>query len=69
MKTRLKLKANRYGGDVSVLGQVKIGLCYETVVSVEISYHRDVLECKRIVMERLDKFVKSGFDKNGVIEL
>lgn len=70
LKTRLKI-GTRGIIDVEtyVLGQIKVGLFYKTIVSLPVTYSRDVIETKKIVVERLQKFVTAGFNSEGVIEL
>lgn len=70
VKTRLKIKTEGCTYlQTYVQGQVKIGLFYKTIVSIEVGYSRDITECKRIVTEHLRKFVEAGFNSEGVIDL
>lgn len=70
LKTRLKIET-RTGYDIEtyVQGQIKVGMFYKTVVSVQITYGRDVTETRAIVEARLKQFVDAGFNSEGVIDL
>lgn len=70
LKTRLKIETrNSYDIETYVQGQIKVGMFYKTVVSVQITYGRDVTETKAIVEARLKQFVDAGFNSEGVIDL
>lgn len=70
LKTRLKIETrNSYETETYIQGQIKVGMFYKTVVSLQVTYSRDVIETKAIVTERLKKFVEAGFNSEGVIDL
>ena len=70
LKTRLKIETcTGYDIETYVQGQIKVGMFYKTVVSVQITYGRDVTETKAIVEARLKQFVDAGFNSEGVIDL
>jgi len=70
LKTRLKIETrNSYDIETYVQGQIKVGLFYKTVVSLQVTYSRDVAATKTLVAERLKQFVDAGFNSEGVIDL
>lgn len=70
LKTRLKIETrNSYDIETYVQGQIKVGLFYKTVVSLQVTYSRDVAATKILVAERLKQFVDAGFNSEGVIDL
>lgn len=70
LKTRLKLETQGTTFiETFVLGQIKVGMFYKTIVSLQVTYSRDVAETKAVVAERLKQFVDAGFNSEGVIDL
>ena len=70
LKTRLKIETrNSYDIETYVQGQIKVGLFYKTVVSLQVTHSRDVAATKILVAERLKQFVDAGFNSEGVIDL
>ena len=70
LKTRLKIETrNSYDIETYVQGQIKVGLFYKTVVSLQVTYSRDVAATKTLVAERLKQLVDAGFNSEGVIDL
>lgn len=73
LKTRLKIATrtnyDTYSVETTVEGQIKIGMFYKTVVSLQVTYGRTVEETKAVVESRLKQFVDAGFNSEGVIDL
>lgn len=70
LKTRLKLETQGTTlVETFVLGQIKVGMFYKTVVALQVTYSRDVAATKILVSERLKQFVDAGFNSEGVIDL
>lgn len=70
LKTRLKLETKGTTlVETFVLGQIKVGMFYKTVVALQVTYSRDVGATKVLVAERLKQFVEAGFNSEGVIDL
>lgn len=71
MKQRLKLKVQGHGvhQETFIQGQIKLGVFWETVITVMISGGRDADEAIRIAKQKLQAYTTAGFDDKGVIDL